>query len=129
MQESKAAIGIDHLTSLAFALRAAPGVYALLLGSGVSSAATIPTGWAIALDLIRRIAAAEKAQVGEDPEGWYAKRFGEAPGYSGLLDRLAHTPAERQAILRAYIEPSDEQRKSGLRVPTKAHQAIVAQAG
>ena len=28
---------------------------ALLLGSGLSSAADIPTGWAITIDLIRRV--------------------------------------------------------------------------
>jgi hypothetical protein len=42
-------------TQLAFSVYESKGVYALLLGSGLSRAANIPTGWEITLDLIRRI--------------------------------------------------------------------------
>lgn len=35
-----------------------PGTYALLLGSGVSRAAGIPTGWEVTLDLVRKAAVA-----------------------------------------------------------------------
>lgn len=115
---------LDPVIALAFAVHASPGSYALLLGSGVSSSAGIPTGWTIVLDLIRRIAAAEKKNASEDTESWYVKRFGEAPKYSALLDKLAKTASDRQALLRRYIEPTGEQRQAGLRVPTKAHQAI-----
>jgi hypothetical protein len=48
---------IDVLTALAFSLYENKGVYALLLGSGVSRDAQIPTGWEITLDLVRRFAA------------------------------------------------------------------------
>lgn len=115
---------LDPTTALAFAIHAAPGSYALLLGSGVSSATGIPTGWTIVLDLIKRIAATEKKNAGEDPEAWYAKRFGEEPKYAVLLDKLAKTASERQALIRRYIEPSEEQRQAGLRLPTNAHRAI-----
>lgn len=115
---------LDPVTGLTFAIHASPGTYALLLGSGVSSAAGIPTGWAIVQDLIRRIASVEGADAGGDPEAWFVERFGEAPRYSNLLDQLARTPSERQAIIRSYIEPTDEQRRTGLRLPTKAHRAI-----
>ncbi len=47
---------IDPLLSLAFTVQANKGVYALLLGSGVSRAAQIPTGWEIVLDLIEKLA-------------------------------------------------------------------------
>ncbi len=50
---------IDPLISLAFALHNAKSAYALLLGSGVSRAAGIPTGWEIVIDLTRGLAAAE----------------------------------------------------------------------
>lgn len=44
---------IDPVHSLAFSIQANRGVYAILLGSGVSRAARIPTGWEITLDLVR----------------------------------------------------------------------------
>ncbi len=47
---------IDATTTLAFSMYENKGVYALLLGSGVSRAAQIPTGWEITLDLVKRIA-------------------------------------------------------------------------
>jgi hypothetical protein len=40
---------IDPSTALAFSLFENKGVYALLLGSGLSRAAQIPTGWEITL--------------------------------------------------------------------------------
>jgi hypothetical protein len=42
----------DVLTQLAFALFENKGVFAVLLGSGLSRVAEIPTGWEITLDLI-----------------------------------------------------------------------------
>ncbi|GAB6264572.1 MAG: hypothetical protein STSR0001_00160 [Methanothrix sp.] len=47
---------IDPLDSLAFSMEANRGVYALLVGSGISFEAEIPTGEQIALELIRRLA-------------------------------------------------------------------------
>lgn len=110
--------------SLAFALQSSPGVYALLLGSGVSRAARIPTGWEVVLDLVRKLASAQGADCEPDPAAWYEAQYGVQPGYSQLLDALAKTPSERQQILRAYFEPSEEERKEGAKAPTKAHRAI-----
>ncbi len=50
--------GVDPTVSLALSMTTGPGTYALLLGSGVSRAAGIPTGWEITLDLVRKAAAA-----------------------------------------------------------------------
>lgn len=110
--------------SLAFAVQSSPGVYALLLGSGVSRAAHIPTGWEVTLDLVRKLAAVEGADCEPDPADWYKKRFGTEPGYSELLDALAKTPTERQQLLRSYFEPTEDEREQGLKSPTKAHRAI-----
>jgi hypothetical protein len=110
--------------SLAFGLHSSPGVYALLLGSGVSRAARIPTGWEVVLDLVRKLAIAQGADCEPDPAAWYAAQYGVQPGYSQLLDALAKTPTERQQILRGYFEASDEERKEGAKAPTKAHRAI-----
>lgn len=49
----------DPLTQLAFSIYENKGAYALLVGSGLSRAAEIPTGWEITLDLVRRVAAAQ----------------------------------------------------------------------
>ena len=48
---------IDPLHSLAFSMQANRGVYAVLMGSGISKAAGIPTGWDVTLDLVRKLAA------------------------------------------------------------------------
>jgi hypothetical protein len=117
---------VDPIITLAFALRSNRGVYALLLGSGLSSAAGLPTGWDVVTDLVRRVAAAEGDDAGTDPQQWYADKFGEQPLYGAVLDTLAKTPAERQAIVRGYIEPTADERQRGLKLPTKAH-AVIAQ--
>ena len=115
---------INSIQSLAFAVQTHPGMYALLLGSGVSRSAGIPTGWEIVLDLIRKIAAANGEAVESDPEQWYLNKFGTEPNYSELLDGLAKTSTERQQLLRPYFEPTDDERDEGLKQPTAAHTAI-----
>ena len=42
---------LNSFDALAIALQQDPGAYALLLGSGLSRAAGIPTGWEITLEL------------------------------------------------------------------------------
>ena len=117
---------IDPIHSLAFAIQANRGVYALLLGSGISRAAKIPTGWEITLDLVRKVAVLHKEACEPDPESWYRDRFGREPDYSELLDDLAKTPSERQQLLRGYWEPNEQEREEGLKQPTEAHRAIAA---
>ena len=115
---------IDPIHSLAFSMHANAGVYALLLGSGISRVAKIPTGWEITLDLTRKLAHLVDETCEPDPVRWYREKFGREPDYSTLLDQLAKTPAERQQILRGYIEPTEEERSEGLKIPTAAHRAI-----
>jgi hypothetical protein len=115
---------IDPLFSLAHSTFSNKGVYAVLLGSGISSASGILTGWQVTLDLVRRLAALEGIDPGGDLEAWYAKRYGKAPDYSDLLDSLAKTPAERRALLHSYFEPTEEERERGLKVPSVGHRAI-----
>lgn len=115
---------IDPLLSLAFSLYSSPGIYAVLLGSGVSRTAQIPTGWEITMDLTRQLAGLEGAGELIDPERWYSERFGEPPNYSHLLARVAPSPIERQQLLKPYFEPSEDQRANGVKVPTPAHRAI-----
>ena len=114
----------DKITKLAFSLHSSPGVYALLLGSGISRDAGIPTGWEIVLNLIQKIAAIESETPEPDPETWYRNRFGEVPDYSKILDRLTIAPTERANLLRSYFEPTEEELEQGLKTPTQAHKAI-----
>ncbi len=72
---------IDSLTALAFSLYENKGVYALLLGSGVSRAAQIPTGWEITLDLVRRIAGLKGVTDQQDWAAWYRAKFSKEPSY------------------------------------------------
>lgn len=109
---------------LAITLQESPGVYALLIGSGVSRAAGIPTGWEIVLDLICKVAAASKEKPVPDPATWYQSKYGESPDYSRIIDKLATTQTERMSLLRAYFEPTPEEKQEGKKIPTKAHEAI-----
>ena len=114
----------DMLTRLAFSIQGSPGVYALLVGSGLSRAAGIPTGWEVTLDLVRVLATAQGEADQPDWAAWYLEKYKKEPNYSDLVAELASSPAERRAILHGYIEPTDEDRKEGRKVPTKAHLAI-----
>jgi hypothetical protein len=115
---------IDPILSLALALQSNKGVYALLLGSGVSRAAKIPTGWEVVLDLCRKLAAMKKEDCEPDPAAWYTKTYGAEPDYAKLLDALTTTPSERQGLLKGYFEPTEEEREEGAKLPTAAHRSI-----
>lgn len=115
---------IDPTQPLAFSVHSSPGVYALLLGSGVSRSARIPTGWEITLDLTRKLAGTLGESAEPNPETWFEEKYGEAPDYSNLLDALAKTPTERQQLLRPYFEPNEQEREEGAKQPTAAHRAI-----
>jgi len=114
----------DELTQLAFSMYESKGVFALLLGSGLSRSAEIPTGWEITLDLIRRVALAQGVEDQPDWATWYRLRTGLEPEYSAILQELALSPEERRSILNSYIEPTEEDRAEGRKVPTSAHEAI-----
>ncbi|HEX2881533.1 MAG TPA: SIR2 family protein, partial [Polyangiaceae bacterium] len=120
---------LDPLVALSFAVQSNPGVYAVLLGSGISKAAQIPTGWDVLVDLTRRVALASGVPDPTDPEAWYHDTFGEDPSYSALLQRLGKTRAERRALLHAYFEPTPEEEAQGRKQPTAAHKAIARLAG
>lgn len=117
---------IDPIHSLAFSLQSNRGIYAVLLGSGISREAKIPTGWEITLDLVRQLAALQGENADPSPEAWYLEKFGQEPDYSVLLENIAKTPTERQQLLRNYWEPNDEERAEGDKRPTAAHHAVAA---
>jgi hypothetical protein len=114
----------NEITSLAVSMQSNKGVYALLLGSGVSHSAGIPTGWQIVEDLIRQIARAKGSACEPDPATWYEKEFGSQPKYTTIIDQLAKSPSERSQLLRSYFEPTEDERQRGIKLPTAAHKSI-----
>lgn len=123
-EETHAARRADALTRLGFTIYGSPGVYALLVGSGLSRGAGIPTGWEVTLDLVRRRALAQGESDQSDWEAWYRRNFTTEPNYSNLVAELGSSPLERRAILHGYIEPTSEDLEEGRKVPTHAHLAI-----
>jgi hypothetical protein len=116
---------------LATGVHAQPGVYALLLGSGVSRSAGISTGWEIVQHLVRKAAAASAPDDAEslalaksDPEAWWAEHGEGDLGYSSLLAAIAPSSAARQGLLAEYFVATDKDRDSGLKLPTVGHRAI-----
>lgn len=71
---------LSPLAMLATSMQAQPGVYALLLGSGVSTGAGVPTGWGVVTELVRRVAAVEDPasieDAASDPEKWWHDHHG-----------------------------------------------------
>jgi hypothetical protein len=110
--------------ALATSMFAAPGVYAFLVGSGLSTAAGILTGERIVDDLISNIArqrgVAESDYV-DDPRAWWLLETGRDVRYDELLEEVAPTDAARQALLRRYFESRDDGQPVE---PTSAHIAL-----
>ena len=88
-------MAFDPSVNLAIAMAAGTGQYALLLGSGVSRSAGIPTGWEVTLDLVSRIARVQDGEVPAEPAAWWTEHRSGGPEYSKLLEELAPQPAER----------------------------------
>ena len=116
---------INPAHTLAFSIQSNPGGYAFLLGSGISTAAGILTGWEILLDLIRKLATiqGEICEPGNE-EVWYQDKYKKDANYSDLIHELARTQAERQQLIRPYIEPNEEERERGEKLPTAAHRSV-----
>jgi hypothetical protein len=115
---------IDALLGLSFNLHAQKGTYALLLGSGISRSAGIPTGWEMTLDLVVRLAHMQKHDCRLDPAGWYLETVKKEPDYSELLAEIAPTSAAQQQLLKSAFEPNERELEEGKKVPTPAHRAI-----
>ena len=112
---------LPALDALALSLHHAPGVYALLVGSGLSSAAGIPTGWQITLDLIEKIKSLDdEANIignksGDDSIEWYVNKYKKEPNYSEVIKCVAKTSGDRQKVLEEFFTN---------REPTAAHKKI-----
>ncbi len=117
----------DPYLPLAFSLASSPGAYAVLAGAGVSKGAGLPSAWDIEVDLVRQIAQRDNAAITIDDsnaEEWYSDTYGKALTYSSVIEELARTPHERQALLRRYFEPDGAQAQETIPTPSAAHRAI-----
>ncbi|MCW4468340.1 SIR2 family protein [Flavobacterium sp. MFBS3-15] len=116
---------MDNITtSLAFSMFSNKGVYALLLGSGISRNSGIPTGWDVVMDLLKKLSVLEGNTSVENLEDWFIEKYKEEPDYSNLLEKLASTPSERLNIMKPYFDISETDSENGLKKPTLAHQHI-----
>lgn len=118
---------LSSLVSLATQVQSQPGQFAVLLGSGVSTGAGLPTGWQIVKHLVQTAALAHGEpepgpQTDDDIERWWAANGSGALGYSGVLEALAPTPAGRHALLEKFFEPAQDPEDS--RGPSEAHRAL-----
>jgi hypothetical protein len=118
---------VEPIDALALSIHHLPGVYALLLGSGVSRSAGIPTGYEVTLKLLREIATSVDEDCEPDPEAWYQSEYSQDPNYSNVLEEAIRSQPERKELLRPYFELSADEREEGiegLKVPTEAHKRI-----
>lgn len=118
-------LGVDPLDALATSMHAAPGVYAWLVGSGMSTAAGLPTGWGVVQRLIERIALSQgvlSEDLGPSLDEWWREHGGGEPRFDSLLQALAPTAAMRRALLRTFFDPPVAQ--GGPIRPTPGHIAL-----
>ena len=120
---------VDDVTRLAMNIYSNKGVYVPLLGSGISLAAGIMSGWKVTEDLLKKLARMEEGSKPDDVFKWYKEKYHRDAEYSDLLSQLGHESAEIGNLLWSYFEASDEDRKMHMKEPTEAHKAIAEMAG
>lgn len=117
-------MGIEKLTTLAFSMYSNKGAYALLLGSGISRSAHIPSGWEVEEKLIQKIGVSQGITDSEDWHQWYKEKYQQSASYSSLLGEIVKMSTERVQLMKSFFEPTDEEKELGWKTPTKAHTAI-----
>lgn len=115
---------IDPFVVMAASLHYDRGAYAVLAGSGMSTAAGIPTGWDLTKELAGLEARHAEGHVPDDIEAWWAANKTVPLTYSAVMEAIAPTISQRQALLRSVIEPSADEIRAGLKVPSPAHHAL-----
>ena len=115
---------LDPVVALAMSIHSSPGIFALLVGSGISRNAQVPTGWDVVVDLIRKVAELTDGETPTDPVAWFREKDRGDPNYSTILETLARTPADRRNLLNRYFERSADETDPSVKKPTRAHRAI-----
>ena len=119
---------IDQFSRLVMSVYNNKGVYALLLGSGISLPAKVMSGWKVTEDLIKKLAVIQGESINNDAFDWFKSKYGCDAEYSMLLEQLGRKPSEMAGLLRPYFEPSEEDIEFGYKKPTDAHKAIAEMA-
>lgn len=123
----------DLYLPLAFSMHSTPGAYAVLVGAGVSMGAGLPTAWDIVVDLAQQLCRQidpDHAGVltADNVEEWYVETYNAPLSYSGLLEQVAPTVHEREAVLRRYFEPKSDDNGTDTTtrrfLPSVAHESI-----
>lgn len=96
-------MGIEKLTTLAFSVYSNKGAYALLLGSGISRSAHIPSGWEVEEKLIQKLGASQGVTESEDWHKWYKDHYQQPASYSSLLGDIVKTPTERVQLMKPFF--------------------------
>lgn len=118
-------IFMDNITTtISFSVFSNKGVYALLLGSGISNSSGIPTGWDVVIDLITKLAKINNDNCEPNQEEWFTSKYGEEPNYSRILSKLAKTPSERVKLLEPYFKQTEEDIEQKIKDPTITHRKI-----
>jgi hypothetical protein len=100
------------------------GVYAVLAGSGMSTAAGIKTGWELTKQLAELEAQKLDGTVPDDIEVWWSANKGVPLDYSNLVEAIAPAIGTRRTLLASIIEPNDDELALGLKLPTAAHRGL-----
>lgn len=125
---------LDPQLSLAISVHTRPGLHSLLLGSGISRAAGIPTGAQLLQRLVHRMAALSSTSAGGDvnpvdtfdEKEWWDANSQVPLTYSNVLAASAGSADERRALLRDFFEPPADDADPTLRRPTRAHRSIAS---
>lgn len=121
---SSAGSPIDPFLVLAASLHFDRGAYAALVGSGMSTTAGIQTGWEFTKELAELEARHRDGAVPDDIEVWWTANKEVPLGYSAVVEAIAPTIGQRQALLKSIIEPSQDEIRAGLKIPGPAHHAL-----
>ena len=117
-------MNLEPAERMALAIHLNPGRYGVLIGAGVSSAAGIPDGWSVILDLVAKLATAKGVEQPSDPERWYIDTFGSRLEFGAILDELGLKETERRKVLAPYIEQGDSSGEEPDPSPSPAHREI-----
>jgi hypothetical protein len=110
--------GIDPMGALTSSMHASPGLYAVLLGSGISRSAGQLGAWEILDKVITSYAATQGVGLeaeGLRPTDWWYQTMGVPADYSHVLEQLEPTRGGRQKRLATYF---------GIVSPSSAHQSL-----
>ena len=110
--------GIDSMSALTSSMHASPGLYAVLVGSGISRSAGQPGAWEILGKLITSYATAQGVDLepsDASPFDWWYQKMGVLPDYSNVLEQLEPTRGGRQNRLATHFQHA---------APSSAHQDL-----